>query len=66
MEELKNFTPNLNFTNGFRKENIPFWDVNITLSNRESITDLHKKLKDHHQYLNCSSSHSEHTKRSIA
>lgn len=46
-------------------ENITFLYLNITLFKGKLITDLQIKFKDFHQYLHCSLSHPEHTKRFI-
>ena len=65
MEDFNNFTTNLKFTLESGKHNISLLDLNVTFSNGELLTDLHIKSTHRHQYLHCSSSHPEHTKRSI-
>ena len=47
------------------KENIIFLDVNINLSNGHLMANMYVKPTDCHQYLDYSSSHPNHTKRSI-
>ena len=47
------------------KENINFLDVNISLSNGHLMTNMYVKPADCHQYLDYSSSHPNHIKRSI-
>ena len=44
---------------------ISFLDLNVKLSQGQLETDLFIKPTDRHQYLHYSSSHPEHTKRSI-
>ena len=65
MEDFNNFTTNVKFTFESGEKNISLLELYITLSNGELLTDLHIKPTDHHQCLHCSSSHPEHTKRSI-
>ena len=65
LKELNDFTPNLKFTHESNSKSIPFLDVNVKLVNGRLLTDLYIKSTDRHQYLHYSSSHPEHTKRSI-
>ena len=65
LEKRNNFYPKIKFTHESSKENISFLDLNVKLSDGPLETDLYIKPTDRHQYLQYSSSHSEHTKRSI-
>ena len=65
LESLNNFEPYLKFTHEFSKENIPFLDLKVKLVDGKIKTDLYIKETDRHQYLHYSSSHPNHTKRSI-
>ena len=53
------------FTHESSKERIPFLDLNVNLSGNKLSTDLYIKLTDRHQYLHYTSSHPEHTKKSV-
>ena len=64
-EELENFMKELKCTFESNKENINFLDVNINLCNGHLMTNMYIKHADCHQYLNYSSSHPNHFKRSI-
>ena len=65
ISSFDSFTPNLKFTYESSKKDISFLDLKVSLTNGKLSTDLHIKATDCHQYLHYSSSHSEHTKRSI-
>lgn len=65
IEEFNNFHPNFNFSYGSNKENINFLDLAVHLSNGKLVTVLYTKPTDCHQYLHYTSSHLEHTKRSV-
>ena len=65
LEKLNKFHPNINFTHESSEKNFLFLDLNIKLSNGQLEKDLYTKPTDRHQYLHYSSSHTEHTKRSI-
>ena len=65
LEELNKTHPNLKFTHESSKEKISFLDLSVSLCNGNLYTDLHIKATDCHQYLEYTSSHPEHTKKSI-
>ena len=64
MKELNSFIDHIKFTFESNKENINFLDVDINLSNGHLMTNVYIKTTDCHQYLDYSSSHPNHTKRS--
>ena len=53
------------FTFESNEENINFLDVNINLSKGHLMTNMYLKPTDCYQYLDYSSSHPNHIKRSI-
>ena len=65
MEELISFSDHIKFTFESDKENINYLDVNINLSNGHLMTNMHVKPTDRHQYLDYSSPHHNHIKRSV-
>ena len=65
MEDLNKFESYLKFTQEFSKEILPFPDLKVKLLEGKIKTDLYIKETDRHQYLHYSSSHPNHTKRSI-
>ena len=65
LEKLSKCHPNIKFSHESREENISFLDINVKLSEGQLETDLYIKPTYTHQYLDYSSSHPEHTKRSI-
>ena len=65
MKELNSFRDHIKFTFESNKESINFLDVNINLSNGHLMTNMYVKPTDCHQYLDYSSSHPNHIKRSI-
>ena len=65
MEGLNNFLPNLQFTFESSKKRVAFLDLNVSLENGSITTDLHTKSTNCHQYLHCSSSHTDHIKNPI-
>ena len=62
---MNNFSPNIKFFHELNKESIHFLDLNIRLSDGNISTDLYVKLTDRHQFLHYTSSHPDHSKRSI-
>ena len=56
---------NPKFTRDSSEENVAFLDLKVKLKQGKIETDLHVKSTDRHQYLHYTSSHPEHTKRSI-
>ena len=72
LDNLKIFIDYLNihstikFTSSHSSTNIPFLDVNVSLTNDGNIsTDLYTKPTDKHQHLLYSSCHPLHTKKAI-
>ena len=65
LEELNNYHLNIKFTHESSKGNISFLDLSVSLSENKLYTDLYIKPTDRHQYLHYSSSHPDHTKKSI-
>ena len=65
LKDLNKFEPYLNVTHEFSKESLPFLDLKVKLLEGKIKTDLYLKETDRHQYLHYSSSHPNHTKRSI-
>ena len=65
IKELNSYSDLIKFTFESDKENINYLDVNINLSSGHLMTNMHVKPTDSHQYLDYSSSHPNHIKRSI-
>ena len=65
MQNLNQFHPNLNFTYESIKKEIAFLDWKVNLFENKLTTALYVKPTDTHQYLEYTSSHPEHTKKSI-
>ena len=65
LEELNRCNSYLKFTYESSKTSIPFLDLKVSLSNGYLSTDLHIKSTDRYQFLHYTSSHPDHTKRSI-
>ena len=65
LQELNNFNPDLKFTYEPIEKEIPFLDIKVKLNEGKISTDLYIKSTDRHQYLHFTSSHPNHTKRSI-
>ena len=61
MKESNSFRHHIKFTFESNIENINFLDVRINLSNGHLMTNMYVKPTDCHQYLDISSSHSNHT-----
>ena len=57
--------PTIKFTAEWSKEEINFLDVNVRLKNRQLETDLHIKPTDTHQFLDSTSCHPYHCKKSV-
>ena len=66
LNDLNQYHPNIKFTQESNKEHISFLDLNVKLSGNELSTDLHIKSTDRHQYLQYTSSHPKHIKKSVA
>ena len=65
MADFNAFNPNIQFTYESSKKSIAFLDLDVALNNGRLESTVHVKPTDRHQYLHYSSSHPEHTKRSI-
>ena len=65
IETLNACHPTIKFTAEWSKEEINFLDVNVRLRNRQLETDLHIKPTDTHQFLDSTSCHPYHCKKSI-
>ena len=65
LEKLNKCHPNIKVTHESSRDNNSFLDLNVKLLDGQLETDLYIKPTDRHQYLHYSSSHPEHTKRSI-
>ena len=63
---LNSIHPTIKFTSSHSATNVPFLDVNVSLTNDGNIcTDLYTKPTDKHQHLLYSSCHPLHTKKAI-
>ena len=65
MADFNAFNLNIQFTYESSKKSIAFLDLDVALNNGTLDSNVHVKPTDRHQYLLYSSSHPEHTKRSI-
>ena len=65
LQKFNKTHPYLKFTHESSKEKNSFLDLSISLCDGNLYTDLHIKATDWHQYLEYTSSHPEHTKKSI-
>ena len=65
LESLNSFHPTIKFTYEYSKESINFLDVQLTHKEGQLSTDLYVKPTDTHQYLEASSCHVFHAKKSI-
>ena len=65
LDKLNGFNQYIKFTYEYSVENISFLDLKMGLKDGKIATDLHGKPIDRHQYLNFSSAHPNHTKRSV-
>ena len=65
MQKLNQFNPNLSFTYESSKKEIAFLDCKVNLFENKLTTALHVKPTNTHQYLDYTSSHTEHTEKSI-
>ena len=64
IDYLNSIHPNIKFTSSHSPTNVPFLDVNVSLTSDGSInTDLYTKPTDKHQHLHYSSCHPLHTKK---
>ena len=65
LDDLNKYPPNINFTHESNKECINFLDLTVSLLDNKVSTDLYIKPTDRHQYFHYSSSHPDHTKKSL-
>ena len=66
IDYLNNIHSTIKFTSSHSSTNIPFLDVNVSLTNDgNTSTDLYTKPTDKHQHLLYSSCHPLHTKKAI-
>ena len=65
LQELNNFNRDFKFTYELNEKEIPFLDLTVKLNEGKISTGLYIKSTDRHQYLHFTSSHPNHTKRSI-
>ena len=65
LQELNNFNPDLKFTYELNETEISFLDLVVKLSEGKISADHYIKYKDRQQYIHFTSSHPNHTKRSI-
>ena len=65
MADFNALNPNIQFMYESSKKSIAFLDLDVALYNGRLESTVHVKPTDWHQYLHYSSSHPEHTKRSI-
>ena len=65
MADFNAFNPNIQFTYESSKKSIAVLDLDVALYNGRLESTVHVKPTDRHQYLHYSSSHPQHTKRSI-
>ena len=66
VDYLNSIHPTIKFTSSHSATNVPFLDVNVSLTNDGNIcTDLYTKPTDKHQHLLYSSCHPLHTKKAI-
>ena len=64
VKELNKTHSNLKFMNESSEEKISFLNLSVCLCNGKPFTDLHNKATDCHQYLEYTSPHPDHTKKS--
>ena len=65
MKKLNQYLPTIKFTYESSQKKVALLDFNVTLENDSIATDLYTKSTECHQYLHCSSVHSDHLKNSI-
>ena len=64
IDYLNNIHPTIKFTSSHSPTNVPFLDVNVSLTSDGNInTDLYTKPTDKHEHLLNSSCHPLHTKK---
>ena len=65
LEFLNCYHPTIKFTTSYSRKEINFLEVSVRKKNIQLVTDLYIKPTDTHQYLNASSCHVYHSKKSI-
>ena len=65
LERLNSFHTNLKFTHEMSKNSVNFLDLVVSVEGNELVTNLYCKPTDCHQFLEYSSAHPIHIKRSI-
>ena len=65
MADFNAFNPNIQFTYESSKKSISSLDLDVAQYKGRLESTVHLKPTDRHQYLHYSSSHLEHTKRSV-
>ena len=65
LEKINSIHPTIKFTADWSYSSVNFLDVKVIMKDGEIITDLYVKPTDTHQYLDSSSCHPYHCKKSI-
>ena len=65
LEDLNAFDSNIKFTHEYNRKEIPFLDLKVGIKDGKITTNLYVKDTDRHQYLQYTSAHPHHTKRSV-
>ena len=65
IERINSFHPNLKYTDKISRDEVEFLDVTVRLESGSFSTELYCKPTDKHQYLDYSSSHPSHIKKSV-
>ena len=65
LEKLNKIHPTIKFTSDWSSSSVNFLDVKLIMKDGKIITDLHVKPTDTQQYLDSSSCHPYHCKKSI-
>ena len=65
IKHLNSFHPTIKFTADYSYDKVNFLDVQVIKQGKNLVTDLFVKSTDTHQYLQASSCHVYHSKRSI-
>ena len=65
LKDLNEFHPNLKFTYETSQNSADFIDLDVSLKDGATFTDLHIKPTNAHQFLQYKSSHPSHIKNSI-
>ena len=66
LEKIKKIHPTIKFTADWSCSSVNFLDVKVIIKDGKIITDLYVKPTDTHHYLDSSSCHPYHCKKSIA